>query len=267
MSALASAVDRSGARGLQAPVATRAIVDEASTSIRLGPHLRILVDDSARLTHAGAREADSAGRFLASKTPRGSRATASPRRPCGCAWSSTTCAPCRTTARARVGLRAARSPRALARGPCHTAACRRGDALPFEERAYEYRHPTFELHGQSGQRVYYLRASGYSSLQLPLSCTRRTLSPIGPSAIRRHRRSTSGLMLALIVYNYVPVSRRPRAGANCSTPSFMALYLTYQGVDRRGDVPVHLAWLPLAGRALHAGERGDGGHLRAAGSR
>ena len=63
----ASAEVRPGRSTPAAPAPNVPTVVDGTSSLRLGTHLHILVDESAQLTHGGALEADRAGRFVRSK--------------------------------------------------------------------------------------------------------------------------------------------------------------------------------------------------------
>ena len=102
-----------------------------------------------------------------------------------------------------------------------------GDVAPFDQRDVRYRFPAFRLPARSGPQVYYLRASGQSSLQLPL----RVHTAEGFESHLVSDMAAQGLyvgiVLAMIAYNlflYAGV----RARGYLLYSLFMALYAVYQ---------------------------------------
>jgi len=226
-------------------------VGEASASIRLGKHLSVLVDETARLDHAAVVDADRAGRFVQSQREIPSYGFTSK-----VVWVRLEFADARAAPTPLV-LELPYAPldrlELWPETPASTPLAVVGDALPFAERAYQYRHPTFELPAQAGRRVYYLRASGNSSLQLPLVL--HTPHAFAERAITDQAAQTLyvGLMLALIVYNlFLFLGVRERGYLLYSV--FMALYLMYQA--SMGGVTYQYIWPDspwLAERAMPIG--------------
>jgi hypothetical protein len=205
--------------------ATNAVVTDESTSIRLGRHLAVLVDESARLTQAGALRAAAEGRFTPSQREIPSYGLTT-----DAVWLRLEFDDQRAVPMPLV-LELAYAPLDRLELWPDTPADRPlgvvGDSVPFAQRAYAYRHSTFELPAQGGQRVYFLRASGSSSLQLPLvlhtphAFAERAISDQAAQALY------VGLMLVLIAYNlFLYLGVRERGYLLYS--AFIAFYLTYQ---------------------------------------
>jgi|GEM_PF-4658642 len=204
---------------------TSAVVTDASTSIRLGRHLEVLVDETAQLTQEGALRAAAAGRFVRSQREIPSYGLTT-----DAVWLRLEFDDQRAVPLPLV-LELAYAP--LDRlelwpdTPAHAPLAVVGDAVPFAQRAYAYRHSTFDLPAKGGKRVYFLRASGNSSLQLPLILY--TPHAFAERAISDQAAQTLyvGLMLVLIVYNlFLYLGVRERSYLLYS--AFIAFYLTYQ---------------------------------------
>jgi len=233
LAAWAGAQSRPGHLAPPGPSASTVTVVDGSTSLRMGKHLRILVDDRAdearegtpHLTHAEALAADQSGQFFQSKREIPSYGFSSK-----VVWVKLEFEDARAVPTPLV-LELSYAPLdRLELWPAEPAAAPIavvGDALPFKERAYQYRYPTFELPAQAGKRTYFLRASGHSSLQLPL--TLHVPHAFSERAISDQAAQTLyvGIMLALIIYNlFLFFGVRERGYLLYAT--FMALYLTYQ---------------------------------------
>lgn len=221
----------------QSITSANVVVSDAFTSHRLGKHIGILVDETGRLTHEGALAADRAGRFDPSRREIPSFGLTT-----DVVWVRVEFDDVRAVPTPLV-LELAYAPldrlELWPAGPATQPLGVAGDAVPFAQRAYAYRHPTFELPAEAGKRVYFLRASGNSSLQLPLALhaphafAERAISDQAAQALY------VGLMLALIAYNlFLYLGVRERGYLLYS--AFIAFYLTYQ--SSIGGVTYQYIW-------------------------
>lgn len=228
-----------------------AIVSEGMTSLRLGRVVRTFVDETARRSHSEILGLAAEGRFAPSEREIPNFGFTE-----HVVWMRLELNDVRAVPTPLV-LELAYAP--LDRlelwpdEPATQPLAVVGDAVPFAQRAYRYRHPTFELPAQAGQRVYYLRASGNSSLQLPLAL--HTPHAFSERAINDQAAQALyvGLMLALILYNlFLYLGVRERGYLLYSV--FMALYLMYQA--SMGGVTYQYVWPEspwLAERAMPIG--------------